>query len=227
MDADNERKKKSFIVQSPSLSGIAIKADKTSPLPKSKSDDSFVKRSREKNSTPITPPNMRVVRTKLNMVNISVVKPRRAGVILYTTFKGHTFFGLGVDAPTHDITDFGGFIDYDTDTNVIRGAMREFREETLNIFGNIHPSKILDCPVIYDNDNLIIFLRVDINPDDISIAFNKKYEIVAKDTSKRIEVCAITWLTWTDFRTIINTAGTMYERVRRFLQRSGDISLIL
>lgn len=182
-----------------------------------------------------------VIKTTVKNLNLDCVRPERAGVILYTVVDGATFFGLGLDSRTHDLTDFGGGVSYKHDQNVIRGALREFEEETLQIFEKIIPEDIKRCPIIYDDHNLIIFIHLEVNPDDVCSKFNQQYSDIINNNNisrkddhkvscKKIrdpEVCGITWLNWEDFQRIIKRRGIMFSRVQRFLNRAGDFSYLL
>jgi hypothetical protein len=116
-----------------------------------------------------------VIKTKVRNVNLDCVKPRRAGIILYTVYEGSVYFGMGLDSRTHDLTDFGGGVSYSTDKNVINGALREFQEETLKIFEDLTIDNIGHCPVIYDSKNLIIFLHANIDPNEVCNKFKRNY----------------------------------------------------
>lgn len=177
-----------------------------------------------------------VIKTIVKNINLEYVRPQRAGIIIYTVTNGSIFFGLGLDSRTHDLTDFGGGVYYKLDINVLRGATREFEEETLEIFEPFTIEDIKQCPVIYDDNNLIVFVHLDIDPDATCSAFNEKYkQIVDKqhfysDKMRYIrepEVCGITWLTWEEFRYVIETKGIMFSRVQKFLARAGDFSYLL
>lgn len=179
-----------------------------------------------------------VIKTIVQNLNLECVKPQRAGVIIYTIINGSTYFGLGLDSRTHDLTDFGGGVIYKTDGDVIKGALREFFEETLEIFDPISPQDIRQCPVIYDDNNLIVFVHMNVDPDTTCLAFNEKYKQVINSfhslipTNKRRkiyepEVCGITWLSWEDFQRSIKEKGIMFSRVQRFLNNAEDFSYLL
>lgn len=179
-----------------------------------------------------------VIKTIVQNLNLDCVKPQRAGVIIYTIINGSTYFGLGLDSKTHDLTDFGGGVIYKTDGDVIKGALRELEEETLEIFDPISPQDIRQCPVIYDDNNLIVFVHMNVDPDTTCFAFNEKYKQVINacppsiPTGKRRkryepEVCGITWLSWEDFQRSIKEKGIMFSRVQRFLNRAEDFSYLL
>lgn len=175
-----------------------------------------------------------VIKTTVQNLDLECVCPRRAGVIIYTVVGESIYFGLGLDSRTHDLTDFGGGVCYRKDHNVVNGALREFDEETLSIFEPITFDKIKHCPTIYDNNNLIIFIHMNIEPDIVSRKFNEQYTRIIemrKCGSPRRhrdpEVCGITWLTWEEFRYCIKENGIMFNRVQKFLAKADDFSYLL
>ena len=152
-------------------------------------------------------------------IDLNVVKPQRAGVIMYTKHNNEIYYGLGVDAASKEITDFGGGISYkERDKNVILGALREFKEETLNIFGPIDYIDILDAPVIYNKQNLIIFKYVDLSP----ILINQLFLTAHQNAIQIPEVCDIVWMTTNELKACIMTRGKMFFRVQNFLQKAGN-----
>lgn len=176
-----------------------------------------------------------IIKTIVQNLDLECVKPQRAGIILYTVVDGATYIGLGLDSRTHDLTDFAGHIEYGKDANCIDGSLREFHEETLSIFEPFTVEDISHCPVIYDNRNLIIFVHITIDPDNISTAFNEKYKRVlssgqfnaGRRKHNEPEVCGITWLTWEEFQNSIHSKGIIYSRVQRFLLRADNFAYLL
>ncbi len=173
--------------------------------------------------------NFSVIRTHVRSLNLECVRPERAGVIIITVRNDAMWIGVGLDAKTHDLTDFGGHV-MTSDKNVIEGALREFDEETLMIFDHLSCEEIAECPVIYDDKNLIIFIHMDVNPNEISQIFLSEYESVMRKKPKkcqRPEVCQIVWLSWEDFQAGLHRDGIIFSRVQRFLRRAGDFSCLL
>jgi hypothetical protein len=165
--------------------------------------------------------------TTVGKLNLETIHPSRGGVILYTILNGELYFALGLDSRTHELTDFAGGISYKRDGNVISGALREYQEETLNIFSPLSYDNITHCPVIYDSNNLTIFIRVDVNPDDVSRVFGQRYEAYSKLNKGVPEVCSITWLNIKEFRYCVDSYGYMYERLRAFLSRANHLLYFL
>ena len=177
-----------------------------------------------------------VTKTIVQNLNLECVKPQRAGIIPYTVVNGAIYLGMALDSRTHDLTDFGGGVIYRTDRDAIRGALREFEEETLSIFEPISSEDIGHCPVIYDDRNLIVFVHIDIDPDTVCLAFNEKFEkaletLPPQEESGRRrgepEVCGITWLTWEEFQDCLKVRGIMFSRVQKFLFRAEKFSHLL
>jgi len=199
-----------------------------------KSNNRGVERNREKKE------REPIIKTMVKNLNMENVKPHRAGVIIYTVINDAVYFGLGLDARTHDLTDFGGGVMYKSDLNPINGALREFREETLNIFEEITNEDIAESIVLYDNRNLIIFIHMDLDPNSVSLAFNNKYASVVQQNadfssrkSKRSsgkndpEVCGITWITWEELQIAINRPGILYTKVQKFLANANNFGQLL
>ena len=154
------------------------------------------------------------------------IRPQRAGVIIYTKWNNEYYYGLGIDTASKEITDFGGGISYKRDENVICGALREFKEETLGIFGDVRYEDVLEAPVIYNNTNLIIFKYVHEDPFLIRERFLQHF-IEAENTKDIPEVCDIIWMTTTELKHCIMTRGKMFFRVQTFLQKAGNFYWLL
>lgn len=154
------------------------------------------------------------------------ITPERAGVILYTVYQKQLYIGLAVDSASHDLTDFGGRVYYDADLNCITGSLREFHEETLGIFDPISADLVEDYTTVYDNNNLIMFLHLNVNPNTVSEKFlsvhNKHVTLMGDSAHRNLEVCGITWLTISAFIAAVDKYGTIYERVRKVLQHVKD-----
>jgi hypothetical protein len=146
-------------------------------------------------------PGSKIVRNKKDMI-FKMVKdvdwrnttPQRAGVIVYTVHKEKLYFGLGVDLIHNNITDFGGQVKYFNDKNAVIGGLREFREETHNVFGEFHPNQVQECKVAIRTSMIIIFVPLNIYPEKVS----KHFLATADDSSDR-EIKEIIWLTKREF----------------------------
>ncbi len=162
-------------------------------------------------------PNL-IYKKTVHELDLNTIKPPRAGVIIYTKIDNEIYFGLGIDNASKEITDFGGGISYkERDKNVILGALREFKEETLGIFGSLSYMDVIDSPVIYNTLNLIIFKYIDMDPDLINHLFLEAYQ-----NHINPEVSGILWMNTNEFKHCIMTRGKMFFRVQNFLQKAGN-----
>lgn len=145
----------------------------------------------------------------------------RAGVILCTMHGGELFFGLGKDVESQDFTDFGGGIKK-TDLTPVSGAIREFMEESCNVFPitetDVDPSYCLIQPG-RQHRMLILFLRIDCQ--DAS-AMTEQFD-EARLRIQRPEMDEIRWFAAKDFHKLVYSQipGTpMYSKVRNMLRVS-------
>ena len=148
-------------------------------------------------------------------IDFNKVKPSRSGIIVYTRYQGKTYFILGIDTVSGDITDFGGGVSVKTE-NAITGGLREFSEESLGIFGEITIEELKRCVCVYDESNIIIFVPIKI---DIS---RKYYEFINRlKLIKYPEVKDLSILDTKEFISLINgndiDGNIMYDKIRKLL----------
>lgn len=110
------------------------------------------------------------------------------------------FYCLGLDYSSGDITEFSGKVDK-KDHDIIDTSLREFQEETRNVFPPITREDLIsqNVNVLYDNLALIIFVRVDVDMLDIvdrfdnySQPFIDRYE---EEATLIPELSTLIWLT--------------------------------
>lgn len=90
----------------------------------------------------------------------------RAGIIPYYTVDGDKFyFCLAQDRVSGDYTDFGGGVKIGRET-CIAGAIREFKEESFKIFGNVDATALRSCPAVVNNNTLVLFVKFDVTDFD-------------------------------------------------------------
>lgn len=159
-------------------------------------------------------------------IDITKVLPKRAGVIIYTTIGGRLYFGMGLDTRTHDLTDFGGGVVYSKDKDCIVGALREFEEETLGIFDKIYPEDIKECLTIYDENNIIVFLHMNVDPEGVCSSFNSAFDEMLRQ-KKFSEICGFSWLTKEEMEWSILTKGILFYKVKNLLSAAGDFYIHL
>lgn len=109
----------------------------------------------------------------------------RGGVIVYTYVNGQILFGLGVDTKSGDITDFGGGVSK-FDGTIINGALREFKEESLGIFGSIQPSELRKFITIYNKKIFSIFIKFNVQPIKINQIFQERVKMIPNPEVKDI-----------------------------------------
>jgi len=118
----------------------------------------------------------------------------RGGIILYCIHpNGTTMLGMGIDRISKEITDFGGGIK--RDETFIEGSLREFNEESLDVFCDVVTHELLeDSYGIVGKNLIIIFAKV---PYEIyyqrTELFTQKY-LNSVSMSKSVEVIAIVWI---------------------------------
>jgi hypothetical protein len=125
------------------------------------------------------------------------LRPCRAGIIPYRMIHGTRYFGFGIDRWFNQRTDFGGMVDYDIDSNALKGALREFSEESLGVFGRIPDHLLSRGLAVYDHEMIIIFIDVTeliegISADELETLFEKKSQ--RKHQRKHQEIKAISWI---------------------------------
>lgn len=151
-------------------------------------------------------------------IDFNILKPNRAGVIVYTVYKKKTYFILGIDTKSGDVTDFGGGVSFKKE-NALIGGLREFAEETLGIFGNISINEIGNCVSVYDDNNLIIFIPLQFNIAEKYYEFLERIQYIENP-----EVMDLKILNKKEFISLINgkhVDGTlMYDRIRDFLSNT-------
>lgn len=143
-------------------------------------------------------------------------RSERAGVILLTTFNSRTNFCLGI-YKNNELTDFGGTVFPWEDS--ISAALREFHEETLGIFGKLHLSQVMDCIVIHNSYNLVLFLRYAIDPILVCRLFSNKITSISPDDS---ELIGIMFFAEREFNRKLHSTKEIYHRLAFFLCEAGD-----
>lgn len=160
---------------------------------------------------------------KVRDVKWRLQKLRRCGVIPWTVIESKLFFCLGVDADTKELTDFGGGIKL-RDRTPLHCAIREFREETKAVFGDIYKYELFrDSLCVIKDDMLIIFFYVD--PYFFRDS-GKRFLTKAKHV--RDEISGLTWYTETEFYVLFygNTMQRIYSLVRDFITSISFFDLV-
>jgi hypothetical protein len=172
-------------------------------------------RERTKKSSPLqqAPPTPPLI-AKVCDVDWTKVRPLRAGVIVYSLQKsGKLLFCMAVDRKTSEITDFGGGVSYKKDKTTAAGALREFTEESLGVFGKFHPSSLDNCVVVYNNNMAIFFLPIQCSPVDVTHTFTVRYR-----KEKSNEVSSLAWMDKSGLLRYLFSEKIFYIRVSKLLQ---------
>jgi hypothetical protein len=142
--------------------------------------------------------------------------PIRSGAIIYTKYEGKTYFCLGVDTSSGDLTDFSGGVT--KGETIVEGGLRELEEESLGVFGHLTGKDVGDSVAIHCHNMMTMFIYLDINMDSVCKTFRDR----VKDMEEP-EVCNIVWLETKDFLESIHGKGQkLYVRVRRMLSKCVD-----
>jgi len=152
-------------------------------------------------------------------LNWSRVKPSRAGVIPYINTSKGVVFAFGLDTQYRELTDFGGGVSYKKDKTAVIGALREFKEESLGVFGDFSPKSVSDSFVIYNSEIMILFHKVNVEPETINEQFHKKLK-----NEESPEVCDIVWLGEEEFRKSLDLKSRLiYILVHDLIAGAGEI----
>jgi len=147
----------------------------------------------------------------------------RAGAIIYTHHKGETYFCLGIDTHSGNITDFGGGVK--KDETIVEGGLRELEEESQGVFGTLTPEDVAESTTFHCFNMAIMFIPTCVDPDRISRQFKRrmtKYKKLNPDVEP--EVCNIIWLSKQEMLESIHGRGNrLYVRVRRLLSKVTNV----
>lgn len=160
--------------------------------------------------------------------HLAKVKTVRAAVIPYIVRKdenGHDIihFLLARDQDSGDITDFGGGVKQNEVS--LTASMREFREESDEIFGTLYDriNNSATNVALFDRSMSVLFIPLSSEWYDIAQQkFNQRRMILSCDKKKsHNEVSELLWFDEEEFRQLISPGNTkMWSRVRRFYHRN-------
>lgn len=162
---------------------------------------------------------------RVSDINWNDPKYIRSGFIPVSIKNNILFFGFGI-GQLGDIADFGGHRE-DVDRDTLDTAIREYREESLNVFGEITRHSVQNCIALIGQDTIEILLPVKLPFYKYTEDFHK---IINGNTSH--EVQSIVWLSKQQLLIAIDSqseefAGTniyyMYDKIRITLDRNRDI----
>lgn len=167
---------------------------------------------------------MQVYIDYIKNIDWSQQQQRRSGVIVYTTYGRRVLFLLGIDTQSGNITDFGGGIKLKYETP-LSGGLRELREESCGIFGDIEESDVSDHLAIYTNDLVIIFIHIKFDINFIMTEFNKRRDVIPDP-----EVDSLILMTIDQFESVVKGESInnriMYVKIQEVLQGAMEQSLM-
>lgn len=167
-------------------------------------------------------------RTLPRVKDINWSDPRyiRAGIIPVIQQGGVKFYGFGVENVIGSIGDFGGHREK-IDRDALDGALREYREEGLNVFGDITREMVQNYFVLDGSDTAEILVPITGTMYKYTEIFRN---MVATATDH--EVQDVIWLSRRQLLTAIDSQEAafngiklyhMYYRVRDCIHRNRDL----
>jgi hypothetical protein len=150
----------------------------------------------------------------------------RAGIIPYVQQSHILFFAFSIDSNIASLGDFGGHYD-PTDCDLLDTAIREYREEALNVFGIVTRDSLKDCYALIGLETIEILLPVP--PPFYQYTQNFNSMIIGQ---KNHEVQNIVWFSLKQLLVVIDNqegsfAGTklfhMYTRLHQCLLQNRNI----
>lgn len=158
----------------------------------------------------------------ISCVNWMKENQNRAGVIPYIIYKGKkVMFCMGIDRISRDLTDFGGKVEI-KDANPVYGGLREFKEESLGVFGEFIIGDVSNDIVLYNDNMMIMFVKLEVDPRIVTEQFKQKIRQICNP-----EVSDIVWLHKEELLSLISGKcyygyKVIYSRVKNFLSNALD-----
>lgn len=146
-------------------------------------------------------------------INWNDRKYKRAGIIPVIEHKGIKFFGFGLENGVGAIGDFGGHFER-IDKDLLDTAIREYREEALNVFGEITRDMLQDYFVLEGIDTIEILLPISPQenltmPRSGSLyQYTENFHQMVEDDH---EVQSVIWLSRRQLLTAIDSQQSAFE----------------
>jgi len=131
------------------------------------------------------------------------IKVRRAGIIPMIKRGNYTFYGLGLDYGSGDINEFAGGRE-SRDNDMLETALREFNEETFDIFDVTREDIITqNNDVLFDYYSCIFFVEIE-NKNMLGLVdkFNNKVEELIRKGEK-VENGYLFWVTEAQLKALL------------------------
>lgn len=139
-------------------------------------------------------------------INWSDKKYIRAGFIPIVKQGNILFFGFGVENKVGAIGDFGGHYEPGVDRDVLDAAIREYREEALNVFGEVTRNNLQDYYVLEGTNTVEILLSV---PPTIYKYTELFHEMVANIHEHEIQ--NVIWFSRRQLLTVIDSQEQVFS----------------
>lgn len=167
--------------------------------------------------------------SRVGDIDLKKITVRRVGVIPYVVTDGKKgersfIFGMGVDTNTSDLTDFGGSLKT-RDKTVVHGALREFEEESLEVFcisAKEIERSMSKSVILIGKKSCIIFIRVECDPDVICNLFSERRAAKDEEKSEEPEMQTIIWMDEKKLRKEIKSKDSKIYSVTLNLLRSSE-----
>jgi len=150
---------------------------------------------------------------RVNEINWNDDKYIRSGIIPYIDINNSRFYAFGIANIVGDLCDFGGHREI-IDNDLLDTAIREYQEESLNIFGILNRKMLENFNVLEGKDTIEILLPV----SGSLYYYSQKFQELING-NKDHELQNIVWLSYDQFNSglkLINGVNIifMYEKIR-------------
>jgi hypothetical protein len=149
-------------------------------------------------------------------------KVNRCGVIPYVITSTGVKYLLAKHNPSREYSDFGGGVKKSESS--ISGGVREFHEETNNIFRDVYSSvsDFLECISIVDGTNMAIVF-VPVKTEWLNTA---KTKFCGQSAADDKEVSEVSWIDEQTFDSMVfseqyNRPGTMWRKIQVFFRKAN------
>lgn len=151
--------------------------------------------------------------------HLSKTKTLRSSVVPYVIIEEDKdkkiYFLFAIDKESSDVTDLGGGVKQDEYS--LTAAIREFREESDEIFGDLYEDidKFASCPSIIKDNMCTLFLPVEKKWYDTATSLFKNREICQKRSHD--EISELVWFSQEELEEMIFSQNEkMWTRIKKF-----------
>jgi len=143
----------------------------------------------------------------------------RAGILPYILEKGTHYYAFGISFPVNNITYIGGGICAD-DGDILETALREYKEESLGVFGALSKDSLCKMEYIKDKRSVLFLHQVKGN---LSFYVDKFQNL---EKSKKHELKGIIWLTKKQITVIIRSQNFKVINSKVLLVNKNTLNLL-